>query len=161
MANNNLKNKYFFKVAQANPWTDFTTYFTGLKILSVEGFNERGEPVNVYSEQWVNSPTEDFMVASDDDCSVNRVIHKNIDLKMTFICGERYGASDTQTVHDNFISLMCDNGDLYIRSAYTGKIAHVACLQPYKPTVEKLHRGNNSYIMGTLTLHCLEPTYNV
>lgn len=148
-----LSNKYFIKRLSTDEWEDISTKFRGVKILSCDGFNERGEAVNVYNEQWVDSQHEDFLVASDNGV----VVRKNVDLSLTFICGTRYGASDTQVCHDTFIDYITRNGDFYIKSRYAGKEAHVACLKQYKPTTQKLHRGiANSYIMGTVELHTLD-----
>lgn len=156
---NDLSNKYFVKRQESDSWQDVTTLFDGIKILSIKGFNEEGESVNVYSEQWVNSQTEDFLVTTKDENDNDVVIRKNVDLEMTFIAGSRYSASgnvDTQTVYDLFKDYICKHGDFYIKSLYSGKYAHVVCLKGLKPTTEKLHRGNNSYIMATATLHTLD-----
>lgn len=150
MTTNNLKGKYFVRKDENSSWEDITTKFSGVKVLSASGFNELGETTNVYCEQWVNSQREDFHVAGDS------VIRKNADLRLTFICGERYGASDTQATHDDFVEYMCNQGDLYLKSEYVGKYAHVVCTKAYKPTTEKLHRGKDSYIMGTIELHILD-----
>ena len=151
-----LKNKYYVRKKSTDAWEDVTTKFDGVKVLSISGFNEKGEAVNIYSEQWINSPVEDIMVTTQIE-GQDVIIRKNVDLSLTFICGERYGASDTQAVHDAFVDYMCNNGDIYIKSAYTNKQAHVISLKAYKPTTEKLHRGSNSYIMGTIELHNIEP----
>ena len=156
---NDLSNKYFVKRQESDSWQDVTTLFDGIKILSIKGFNEEGESVNVYSEQWVNSQTEDFLVTTKDENDNDVVIRKNVDLEMTFIAGSRYSASgnvDTQTVYDLFKDYICKHGDFYIKSLYSGKFAHVVCLKGLKPTTEKLHRGNKSYIMATATLHTLD-----
>lgn len=156
---NNLSNKYFVKRQESDSWQDVTTLFDGIKILSIKGFNEEGESVNVYSEQWVNSQTEDFLVTTKDENDNDVVIRKNVDLEMTFIAGSRYSANgnvDTQNVYDLFKDYICKHGDFYIKSSYSGKYAHVVCLKGLKPTTEKLHRGNNSYIMATATLHTLD-----
>ena len=154
-----LSNKYFVKRQESDSWQDVTTLFDGIKILSIKGFNEEGESVNVYSEQWVNSQTEDFLVTTKDENDNDVVIRKNVDLEMTFIAGSRYSANgnvDTQTVYDLFKDYICKHGDFYIKSSYSGKFAHVVCLKGLKPTTEKLHRGNNSYIIATTTLHTID-----
>ena len=151
----NLANKYFVRKSSSDSWEDITTKFVGVKVLSIDGMNEIGDSVNVFTQQWVGSQVEDYYLSG------NSIIRSNVDLSVTFVVGERYGASDTQTVHDNFINYMCNQGDLYIRSAYTGKYAHVVCLKGYKPTTQKLHRGNNSYILGTITLHTLSAPTSV
>lgn len=148
-----LRNKYFVS-RNASSWEDITTKFVGVKILSVDGYNELGEAQNVYTAKWINSQTEDYFLAG------GSIVRANVDISVTFIVGERYGASDTQTVHDAFISYMCKQGDFYLKSAYVNKYAHVVCLKSYKPTTQKLHRGGNSYIMGTITLHTLTSPSN-
>lgn len=156
---NDLSNKYFVKRQESDSWQDVTTLFDGIKILSIKGLNEEGESVNVYSEQWVNSQTEDFLVTTKDENDNDVIIRKNVDLEMTFIAGSRYSVSgniDTQTVYDLFKDYICKHGDFYIKSLYSGKYAHVVCLKGLKPIAEKLHRGNNSYIMATATLHTLD-----
>ena len=105
----------------------------------------------------MNSQVEDYFLAG------NGVVRSNIDLDMTFIVGTRYSANkniDTQTVYDAFVAYVCDYGDFYIKSAYSDKYAHVVCLKGVKPTTEKLHRGNDSYIMATATLHTLDEPKN-
>lgn len=145
-----LTNKYFVRKSSSGSWEDVATKFRGVNILSINGFNELGETQNIYTAKWVNSQTEDFHLAGD------VAIRANVDLSVTFIVGERYGANSTQATHDNFIDYICNHGDFYIKSAYTGKYAHVVCLKGYKPTTQSLHRGMNSYIMGTITLHMLD-----
>lgn len=157
---NDLNNKYFIKKELQNTWNDVTTLFDGVKVLQISGFNEVGEAVNVYTAQWVNSQSEDFLVTTKDENNHDVVIRENVDLDMTFIVGTRYSANkniDTQSVYNAFKDYICKHGDFYIKSAYSGKYAHVVCLKGVKPTTEKLHRGNNSYILATATLHTLEP----
>lgn len=148
--------KYYIKKALNDEWEDVSEKFVGVKILTLNGFNEKGDTVNVYSEQWVTSQSEDFIVTKQDNQGNDVVIRKNVDLSLTFICGSRYGASDTQTIHDTFIDFLTNHGDFYIKSSYMNKEAHVVCLKSYKPTTQKLNRGlQNSYILGTIDLHAL------
>ena len=160
-----LTNKYFVST-NGTTWEDVTTKWNGVKILSIDGFNERGEAVNIYAEQWQTSQNEDFMVTS----ANGSVIRKNVDLTVTFIVSRRYASSviDEQSVYDSVVSYMCDNGAFYIKSAYTNKYAKVACLKSFKPTSQKLNRGKASYILTTVTLHTLDvptstsvPSYSV
>ena len=154
-----LSNKYFVKRNESDSWSDVTTLYDGIKILKIGGFNEVGEAINVYTEQWIDSQREDFLVTSKDSSGQPMVIRKNNDLEMTFIAGTRYsygGNIDTQTIYDTFIDDICNKGDFYIKSKYSGKSAHVVCLKGVKPTTERLHRGRNSYILATATLHCLD-----
>ena len=147
---NDLSGKYFVRKSVYDDWEDVTTKFGGVKILSVDGFNEIGDAKNIYTAQWIDTQEEDYVLAGDS------VVRENADLSVTFIVGNRYGALDPQAVHDEFIDYMCMHGDLYIRSIYVNKHAHVVCLKPYKPTTQRLHRGMDSYILGTITLHMLD-----
>lgn len=152
-----LSNKYFVKRLASDNWQDVTSLFNGIKILAISGFNEQGEAQNVFTQQWVNSQVEDYFLAGES------VVRANIDLNVTFIAGSRYSTSgnvDTQAVYDTFVEYICKHGDFYIKSAYSNKYAHVVCLKGVKPTTEKLHRGNNSYIMATATLHTLDEPKN-
>ena len=54
--------KYFVKNTSAGTYVDMTTQFNGLAITKVDGLNEKGEPVNIYTAQWVNSQVEDMMI---------------------------------------------------------------------------------------------------
>lgn len=155
---NDLSNKYFVR-AGTSAWEDVTTKFVGLRILSITGFNSIGEAVNVYNAQWVDSDVIDFLVTTKDSHGNDVIIRKNGEIAVTFICGERYGASDTQAVHDAFIDYMTKHGAVDIRSAYVNKTARVICLQSYEPTTERLNRGERSYIMGTLKLNLIQPAY--
>ena len=67
MANTELSNKYFVRKNTTDNWEDITTKFNGVKVLSIDGFNERGEAHNVYHEQWVSETKEDFLVATKDE----------------------------------------------------------------------------------------------
>lgn len=152
-----LNNKYYVRKTTSAEWEDLATKFQGVKVLKLDGMNEQGDAVNVYSEQWINSQAEDFLVTTQDGQGNDVIIRKNVELQLTFIAGTRYGALDTQAIHDAFIEYTTKQGDFYIKSKYTGKEAHVVCLKGYKPTTQKLHRGvSDSYIMGTVELHTLD-----
>lgn len=147
-----LSNKYFVKRDMGDGWSDVTQLFDGVKILNVSGFNDVGESVNVFTQQWVDSQDEDYYLSGDE------VIRKNNDLEVTFIAGTKYsenGDVDTQSAFDSFVEYICLHGDFYIKSAYSNKYAHVVCLNGVKQTTVKLHRGENSYILATATLHCI------
>lgn len=156
---NKISDKYFIKLKEGDNWQDVTALVDGINILSVSGFNEKGEAQNIYTADWINSQVEDFMVTTKDEDGKDVVVHANVDLTMTFIAGTRYSTNkdvDTQTAYDNFVDYICNNGDFYIRSLYAGKFAHVTCLKGVKIIDEKLHRGINSYIMASATLHTLD-----
>ena len=148
---NRTKDKNYVKRTSAGTWEEISTKFQGCYVLSLDGTNARGEAVNVFTQQFVDSQTEDYMLVG------STVIRKNVDLSLTFICGTRYGALDVQQVHDEFVDYITANGDFYIKSKYTEKEAHVVCQEGYKPTMVKLHRGvDGSYIIGTIKLHTLD-----
>lgn len=154
-----LTGKYFVRKAADAPWTDVTQLFQGLRVLKVDGMMAKGEPVNIYTKQWIDAQAEDFMVTKTGDDDVTPVvIRKNVDVEMTFIVRQKYatGTIDVMAVHDAFISYMTDS-DVWVSSAYVGgKSVHCVCLSEYKPTTVKLERGDNSWVMGTLKLHCLD-----
>lgn len=155
--NNDLTGKYYLKNTEAGTFSDVTSLFNGLRILKVDGFLSKGKPVNIYTAQWVNSQSEDFMITTLDSQNNPVVIRENVDLEITFIVHSSYASSsiDVMTVHDSFINYMT-NSDVWIKSAYVGnKYAHCICLKDYKPTTAKLQRGGSSWVMGTITMHCL------
>lgn len=153
---NDLTGKYFCKTEENGNYTDITTLVNGVRILKIDGMNSQGEPVNIYTAQWVDGQEEDFMITKTDALLNPVVVRKNVDIEITFIVSPRYasGIIDTLTQHDAFISLMTSK-DIWIKSLYTDKEAHCVCLEQYEPTTTKLQRGNNSYMMGTLKLHTL------
>lgn len=157
MANNELTNKYFIKRKSTDTYADITTQFSGIRVLSVDGFNEYGDAVNVYTEQWIDSHTEDVMVTKQDGNGNDVIIRKNVELQMTVIVSRRYtnSAISEQTVY-NSLRTYLDGGAFYIKSAYTGMEAHVICLSNFKPTAQQLQRGDKSYILATIPLHCID-----
>lgn len=154
---NDLTGKYFIKLDAAENYQDITTMVSGVRILKIDGFASQGEPVNIYTAQWVDAQGEDFMIAKLDNHNQPQVIRKNVDIEITFIVSPRYGNGrmDTLTQHDVFISRLT-NSDVWIQSLYTNKMVHCVCLEQYEPTTVKLQRGNNSYILGTVKLHALD-----
>lgn len=165
----NLIDKYYFsETGESGTWTDFTNW-SGVRVLAVSGFDEIGESVNVYTAQWVDSDIEDYVCTKQgtrikNGVSVNYdiVVRKNIDIELTFIVSQRYTNQtiSVQSMYDTVVDTICNSGDIYIKSAYTGKIAHCVCLKSFKPTAVKLHRGRNSYILATIPLHLLQSTTN-
>lgn len=153
-------NKYFVRKDTSEQWKDVSTEWKGCHILKIDGFDGRGKPLNIYTEQWINSQTEDCLVTLQETISnITRdvVIRANVDLQVTFIVSKKYTNAliDVRQQHDAFVDYMT-SGVLYIKSKYTEKEVKAVCLSEYKPTTEKLHRGlNNSYILGTITLHTL------
>ena len=162
MANNNLSNKYFVRRDSEAQWEDITTKFDGLKVLSIEGFGEQGDSVNVYAEQWVNQQGEDFLVTNQDGQGNDVIIRQNVDLQMTIIFSRRYtnNVVDEQSVYNAFVAYL-NGGAFYLKSAYPNMQAHVICLKGFKPTTQKLHRNEKSYIMATISLHCLDAQTSV
>lgn len=164
MAIGDLTGKYHYREGENGSWVDFTTN-SGIRVLAIDGFDERGEAVNVYTAQWIDSDVEDYMCAKQETVNGNTrdvIVRKNVDLNLTVIVSRRYTdqAIDEQSVYDSLVSTLCDR-DIYLKSAYTNKIAHVVCLKSFKPTAVKLHRGNNSYILATIPFHTLEVPSNI
>lgn len=152
-----LNGKYFLKNTENGNYSDVTTLFDGVNILAVEGFDARGKALNVYVEQWIDGGT-DFMITSDD----GQIVRENTDITITFIVGQRYANAtiDTQTVYDSFVDYMT-NTDVWIKSSYVGKQVHCVCIDNVEPTTIKLHRGNNTYILGKIQLKTLETSSSI
>ena len=165
----NLTEKYYYsRTGQSGSWSDFTT-IAGVRVLAIDGFDERGDVVNVYTAQWIDSDVEDYMCAKQETVTVNGVssvrdviIRKNVDLNMTVIVSQRYTSSviDVQEVYDTLLSTVCD-GDIFLKSVYTNKICPIHQLKSFKPTAVKLHRGRNSYILATIPFHVLQAPRDV
>ena len=156
--NNDLKGIYFARNTTNGQFTDITNLVDGVRVLSVTGFYDKGEPVNIYTAQWVNSQNEDFMIAHPN----NTVIRKNVDIEITFIIHQKYavGNIDVAAQHVAFLNYFT-NGTVWVKSLYTNRVAKCVCLEKYEPTTIKLKRNPESnYILGTLRLHTLgSPTY--
>lgn len=154
---NDLTGKYFCKTEENGKYIDITKLVNGVRILKIDGMNAQGEPVNIYTAQWVDEQEEDFMITKTDASLNPVVVRKNVDIEITFIVSPRYATSPIETLiqHDRFVELMTYK-DIWIKSLYTNKETHCVCLEQYEPTTTKLQRGNNSYMMGTLKLHTLD-----
>lgn len=155
---NKSSGRYYAKNTEIGSFIDITTLFDGVAVLKVDGLNTRGKPVNIYTAQWVDNQEEDFLITTLDDNNLPVVIRENTDIEITFIVKQKYALTtiDVLSKHDAFIDYMT-NSDVWIKSSYMGnKYVHCVCLKEYKPTIQKLNRGINSYIMGTITLHCLD-----
>lgn len=169
-AYDSLNGKYFFSLTgELGSWNDFADFFTGLKILKVSGFNDIGDAVNIFTQQWTDSQTEDVMITTKKRVQQQRfvdwVIRENVDLTVSFIVSERYNpyydATDPNTQTQHLYSTFANTfnhrfGIFYIYSAYAKAYAKVALLKGIKITTEKLNRGKNSYILGTMTLHIVD-----
>ena len=152
---------YKIKNTESGTFVDIETMFNGLRILKMDGFLAKGKPVNIYTAQWIHSQEEDFLITTINETTNNPVvIRENTDIEITFIIRKKYATNpsvsfDVQSVHDNFISYMTDS-DVWIQSSYVNnKYVHCVCLKEYKPTTQKMKRGDKSWIMGTITIHCL------
>lgn len=151
---------YQVKNTSNGEFTNIETMFDGLRILKMDGFLAKGKPVNIYTAQWVNQQDEDFLITTIDNNDNPVVIRENTDIEITFIIRKKYATNpsvsfDVQSVHDAFISYMT-NSDVWIKSSYVNnKYVHCVCLKEYKPTTQKMQRGDKSWIMGTITMHCL------
>lgn len=157
---NELTGKYFVKNSAAANYTDITTLVDGVRVLKIDGFLAKGKPVNIYTAQWTDSQTEDFMITTMDG-NTPVVVRENVDLEITFIVHAKYTQNtiDVMTQHETFVNYLTSS-DVWIESAYVNnRHVHCVCLQDYKPTTVKLQRGGDSYIMGTIVLHTLtQPT---
>jgi len=157
---NNSKNRYFAKNTESGSYTDITALYDGVAILMMTGLADRGKPVNIYTAQWIDNQTEDFLITTLDEEGNPIVVRENVDVEVTFIVRKKYATNkngfDVLSVHDNFVNFMT-NSDVWLKSSYLGnKYVHCVCLKEYKPTTVNLERGDNSYILGTITLHALE-----
>lgn len=152
---------YQVKNTSNGEFADIETMFDGLRILKIDGFLAKGKPVNIYNAQWINQQEEDFLITTISETTNNPiVIRENTNIEITFIIRKKYAANpsvnfDVQSVHDTFISYMTDS-DVWIKSSYVNnKYVHCVCLKEYQPTTQKMQRGEKSWIMGTITMHCL------
>lgn len=157
---NDSKDKYFVKNTESGSFTDITTLFDGVAVLKVTGLLAKGKPVNIYTGKWVNEQGEDFLVTTLDRGGNPVVIRENVDIELTFIVRKKYATNqesfNVQAKHDAFVDYMT-NTDVWVKSAYLGnKYVHCVCLKEYKPTTVSLMRGDNDYIVGTITLHALD-----
>ena len=145
--------KYYVKNSASGTFQDVSTKFDGVHVLSVENIGSKGKAINVYMQQWMSGET-DFMITG----STGKIIRENVDIKLVFICGDRYASSltfDAETAKDEFVDFMTET-DVWIRSTYYGKDVHCVCVDKVEPKTVKLKRGNNTYILGEITLKCLE-----
>lgn len=132
----------------------------GVHILKVDNMTAIGKTVNVFTQQWIDSQEEDFLITTLDQNQNPVVVRENVDITVTFIVGKRYASTtiDPQTQFDAFVSYMTGS-DVWIASTYVGKQVHCMALDKVEPKTVKLQRGNNSYILGEITLHTLnKPT---
>lgn len=159
---NDLTGKYFVKKAINDEYQDLTTLFDGLRILKIDGFMSEGQPKNVYTASWEYDDDEDFAIVMQDDEDTIKIIRECVDLDITFIIKGSYASEtiDVNTQHLRFKNYMLGK-DVWIKSMYQDELeAHCVCLKEYKPTTEKYHRGIDSYVMGTITMHMLEKPTN-
>lgn len=158
MATNDLKEIYFVKNTESGEFVDIATLVDGARILKVEGLNARGKAKNVYTASWEYEDDEDFQIVMQNSTDTIRIIRECVDISITFIIRQKYATNniDVHTQHDAFVNYFT-NSDVWVRSGYANNtIAHCVCLEEYKPTTEKYQRGENSYALGTIQLHCIE-----
>jgi hypothetical protein len=159
---NDLTGKYFVKKTKDGEYQDFATLFDGLRILKIDGFMSEGQPKNVYTASWEYDDDEDFAIVMQDDEDTIRIIRECSDLEITFIIKGSYATNtiDVNTQHLRFKNYMLGK-DVWIKSVYQDELeVHCVCLKEYKPTTEKYHRGTDSYVLGTITMHMLEKPTN-
>lgn len=153
-----LKEIYYVRKTGDEVFHDITELFHGVRVLKMDGFLTRGKPINIFTQQWVGEQEEDFLITKDDGNDTPVVVRENVDIELTFIVKRKYAPHniDVQAVHDEFIDYMTGS-DIWLGTEYMGgKCVHCVCLKEYAPTVAKLCRGDDSWIMGTLTLHALD-----
>ena len=158
MATTDLTGVYYVKNTQNGNFSDITTLVNGARILKIDGFNAKKKKKNVYTVSWEYEDNEDFAIVMQNSTDVIKIIRECVDIDITFIVKQKYATStiDVQTQHNAFVDYFTTT-DVWVKSGYAGnQIAHCVCLKDYKPTVEKYHRGVDSYAMGTISLHCIE-----
>lgn len=157
---NDSRGRYYVKNTENGIFNDIATQFDGVAVLKITGLSNRGKPINIYTAQWVNSQQEDFLITNTDENNQPVVIRENTDIELTFIVRKKYATNqsgfDVLGTHNSFVEYMT-NSDVWISSTYMqNSYAHCVCLKEYAPTTVKLDRGDNSYMMGTITLHTLD-----
>lgn len=157
---NDLIGKYFIKNKQSDSFVDVATKFNGVRILKIDGMTSLGVAKNVYTASWEYESEEDFMIVMENDDDAIEIIRECVDIDVTFIVRQKYSNTtiDVMAQHDAFVGFMT-NTDVWLRTTYDGLSVHCVCLKEYKPTIKKLHRGDDSWIMGTITLHMLDKPY--
>lgn len=155
--------EYQIKNTREGDFQDISTMFDGVRVLKMDGFLQRGEPVNIYNAQWVNSQEEDFLITTKDTSDNPVVIRKNTDIELTFIVREKYASNqkgfNVLSAYHAFVDYITGS-DVWISSQYAGNAnVHCVCLKEVKPTSVKLHRGKDSYALATVTLHTLDCAY--
>lgn len=154
----NIANEYLFKRGSQS-FSTIASLFSGVKILKIDGFTSVGKPINIYTAQWVNSQTEDYMVTTKETINnvvYDKIIRENVDLDITFVVSDRYANINVRNQHDSFVAYMTD-GALYVKSNYAGRTMKCVCLKEYKPTTQKLQRATGgNFILGTITLHTID-----
>ena len=79
--NSSLVGRYYVRKTPSGTWEDLTTKFGGLRVLTISGLNAVGEAINIYTEQWLDSQAEDFLVTTQDQQNNDVVIRKNVDIQ--------------------------------------------------------------------------------
>lgn len=154
---NDLTGKYFVKNTINGEYSDFSSLFDGLRILKIDGMMGKGKAKNVYTASWEYDEDEDFAIVMQNDSDPIKIIRECTDIDITFIIKGSYATNniDVSEQHEAFINYMLGS-DLWIKSGYVNDVtAHCVCVNDYKPTTEKYKRGEDSYVIGTITLHLL------
>lgn len=157
---NDSRGRYYVKNTENGIFNDIATQFDGVAVLKITGLSNRGKPINIYTAQWINSQQEDFLITNTDENNNPVVIRENTDIELTFIVRKKYATNqsgfDVLGTHNAFVEYMT-NSDVWISSTYMqNSYAHCVCLKEYTPTTVNLDRGDNSYMIGTITLHTLD-----
>lgn len=158
MATTDLQNAYFVKNTQNGTFVDITTLVDGVRILKIDGMTTRGQAKNVYTASWEYEDSEDYEIVMQDSTQEKRIIRECVDIDITFIVKQKYATNtiDVFMQHKAFIDYMTTT-DVWVKSTYAGNyIAHCIATKEYKPTTEKYQRGTDSYVIGTISLHCVD-----
>ena len=154
-----VANKYLCKQTASGTYTDINLLFDGVKVLKSDGFFSVGKSKNVYQAQWVNSQTEDFLIAHESDQS-RKIIRENVTIELSFAISQKY--TETEIDEEEVYAAMCDyflNGEVYLRSQYAGKDVRVIALEGQEPNAIRLKRNNNNFILASWKFHALEKPY--
>lgn len=154
---NDLTGKYFVKNSASATFVDVATLFAGVRILKIDGITSLGAAKNVYTASWEYETAEDFMIVMQDESDAIEIIRECVDIEVTFIVRQKYTQTtiDVLEQHNDFVDYMTKT-DVWIRTMYDERDVHCVCLKEYKPTIKKVQRGMDSWVMGTITLHLLD-----
>ena len=149
-----ITGKYFFKTKETDNWTDFVAYNPYFDILSVKGLDSLGAPMNIFTQQWVNSDSMDVYVPD--------TVHRETNaVEINFIVWNKYSPNATaSTISSNHDMIIKQFVGLtwWFKSLYSFRSCQLICQDVYEPTLVHLRpNGELSYITGTLKLTKVSP----